>query len=80
MSVTQLKKEVIELKKQVNPTKKQITIVFGFTEEQQKKHYAELMANPANKFMKDPAHPFHSLESFLDYHKFDKVEEIVLYG
>jgi hypothetical protein len=80
-TVTSLKKEVFELKKQVNPPeKKHIIITIGLTVEQQKKHYAALMADTKNDFMKDPAHPFHSLESFLDYHKDNKLEEIHVYA
>jgi hypothetical protein len=75
-SINALKQEVKELKAQVNPTK--IIITIGLTVEQQRKHYAELMANPANDFMKAPDHPFHSLESFLECHKNDKIEVIEL--
>ena len=32
-----------------------------------KAYYDELLSSPHNKFMKQPEHPFHSFESFLDY-------------
>ena len=77
MSYTSLRKEVSELKKHTQPkSKRQIIITWGISDNL--KFYNDLMANPSNKFMKEPNHPFHSYENFLQYHKFNKLEETVL--
>jgi hypothetical protein len=30
-------------------------------------HYDSIISNPANQFMNEPTHPFHSFDSFIEY-------------
>lgn len=34
-----------------------------------KEYYDNLISKPTNKFMKSPDHPFHSFDSFIEYHR-----------
>ena len=78
MSINQLKQEVKELKNRVKPEPTP-TIIIQIGIPDKLKFYNDLIANPSNKFMKEPNHPFHSYESFSQYNK-DDLEEIVIHG
>ena len=69
MSVRTLTKEISELKSIVNRKNIQFIVTCDFTEAEDKAYYEDLMSKPANKFMKAKTHPFHSWESFLEYHR-----------
>lgn len=79
-SIETLKREVAELTIKVNPVTKHYVLIMGSTETEHKQHYKELMANPANKFMKADTHPFSTWEKYWSYFKDQKIEEIHIYG
>ena len=69
MSVKSLSKDIFDLKTIVNQKNTKFVVVVGYTPEEEKKYYEDLISKPSNKFMKAKDHPFHSFESFLKYHR-----------